>query len=104
MSADIPAPAGLRRDRSPDQAITGAALRREPVSLSTRSMSRWPRVIVAAALGIRSMSNQFLRPIPQVTTVDGNEHWAHAEFVNAVPPGRRQPLSTNEYPYGQTVD
>ena len=48
--------------------------------------------------------NQFLRPIPQVTTVDGKGHCAHAELFNAVPPGRRQPLSTNEYQYGQTVD
>jgi hypothetical protein len=36
--------------------------------------------------------------------VEGKEHWAHAELVNAVPPGLRQLLSTNEYPHGQTVD
>ena len=59
---------------------------------------------MAAAPGTQCVSSQFLRPIPQVTTVEGMGHWAHAELVNAVPPGRRQLLSTNEYPYGQTVE
>jgi hypothetical protein len=77
----------------------------EELSLaSTRSMRRWPHVIVAATRGILCALDQFLRPIPQVTTVEGTGHWAQAEFVNAVPPGRRQLLSTNEYPYGQIVD
>jgi hypothetical protein len=34
----------------------------------------------------------------------GKGHWAHAELFNAVPPGLRQLLSTNEYGYGQTLD
>jgi hypothetical protein len=48
--------------------------------------------------------SQFLRPIPRLTMSMGKGHWAHAELFNAVPPGLRQLLSTNEYGYGQTLD
>jgi hypothetical protein len=59
---------------------------------------------VAAAPDTRCGPDQFLRPIPQLTTIEGTPHWAHAELFQAVPPGLRQLLSTNEYQYGQTVD